>query len=260
MDQKTILETSSVSKINLKGKRIIIADVDDTICYSREQITEPMAEQINSMIKRGYRFAFISGTKLEHLREMISSRVNEEHHILAMTGTTYAVISNGNSVVQYSQALTKKEKQEIITALERLTVKYNLKPLTSKKDQIQDRESQVTLSVLGRYAPLDLKRQYDPDGSKRKEFVVFLRTFLHQEKYEITIGGTTSIDITKKGLDKERGIREFLKWNDFSPSEVLFFGDKLYPGGNDYSATKVVDCIAVKNPEETLERLKELFS
>lgn len=259
MRPETTPKNTIPQNINLNEKTIIIADVDDTICYSREQITESMAEQINSMIKRGYRFAFISGTKLEHLREMISSRVNEEHHILAMTGTTYAVVSNGHTNVNYSRSLMEEEKQEIITALEKLTVNCNLKPLTSKEDQIQDRESQITLSVLGRYAPINLKRQYDPDGSKRKEFIVFLRTFLDQEKYEITIGGTTSIDITKKGLDKERGIREFLKWNNFSPSEVLFFGDKLYPEGNDYSATKVVDCIAVKNPEETLERLKELL-
>ena len=89
--------------------------------------------------------------------------------------------------------------------------------------------------------------------------VEFLRQYLKEERYEIGIGGLTSINITKKGFDKEWGIREFLKFNSFSASKVLFFGDKLYPGGNDYPATKVVDCVAVKNPEDTLEKLKELL-
>ncbi len=55
-----------------------------------------------------------------------------------------------------------------------------------------------------------------------------------------------------------RRIREFLKYNNFSPDEALYFGDKLYPGGNDYPATKIVDCIAVKNPEDTLRELQQL--
>src|SRR3989344_7503728 len=152
-----------ISNINLKEKKIIIADVDDTICESCQQISIPMAQQINKLIKKGYHFAFISGTKLDDLRGMVSSRVNEEHHILAMTGTTYAVIANGSFKIYYSQKLTEKEKQEMITALEKLTLEHNLQPLTSKEDQIQDRESQITLSVLGRYAPTEIKRQFDPD-------------------------------------------------------------------------------------------------
>ncbi len=72
----------------------------------------------------------------------------------------------------------------------------------------------------------------------------------------MALGGTTSIDITRKGLDKEWAIREFMRINHFSPEEVVFIGDKLYPGGNDYPASKIVDCIAVKNPQETLQKLK----
>ena len=128
--------------------------------------------------------------------------------------------------------------------------------MTSIEDQLQDRDSQITLSALGRHAPLELKRQFDPTGEKRMGWVEFLKKHLDHTKYEMTIGGTTSIDITRKGLDKEWAIREFMKINNFAPEEVLFIGDKLYPGGNDYPASKVVDCIAVKNPEETLQKLK----
>lgn len=245
--------------IDLSSKRIIVADVDQTICEPAQVVERHLAEQITKLTARGYSFAFISGTNLEELQRMISARLEREHHLLASTGATYAVQRNGTSMVVYNHTLTPEEKQEIVAAFEQLILKYNLQPLTSKEDQLLDRKSQITLSVLGRKAPLEIKKAFDPSGEKRKGWIEFLRQYLPDEKYEIRIGGTTSIDITRKGIDKEWGIREFAKFNGLALSEILFIGDKLYPGGNDYPAARIVDCIAVKNPEETLRKLQELF-
>ncbi|MBU1112039.1 MAG: HAD hydrolase family protein, partial [Nanoarchaeota archaeon] len=79
-------------QINLTEKKVIIADVDDTICESCQQIWPEMAEQMARLIRNGYQFAFISGTKVTDLQNMISSRLNEEHHILGTTGTNYTYI------------------------------------------------------------------------------------------------------------------------------------------------------------------------
>ncbi len=246
-------------QINFKEKKVIVADVDETICEPAQEINPKLSVQIQQLIRKGHTFAFISGTPLEELQRMISSHLVEEHHILANTGTVYAVQQNGSCRIIYNHRLSSAEKIEIRSALENLISHYNLHPLTTKEDQLLDRESQITLSVLGRKAPLELKKVFDPDGKKRREWVTFLRQYLPEDRYEIRIGGTTSIDVTKKGFDKEWALREFLKYNQLSPGEVLFIGDKLYPGGNDYPAAKVVDCIAVKNPEDTLQKLKQLL-
>lgn len=248
-----------VPTVNLAEKKVIIADVDDTICYSREQISTSMAQQINALIKKGYQFAFISGTKAEDLLSMISSGVLESHHLLATTGTKYVKVKSPEErIFVYNHSLTMEEVKEISAAFEKLITKFNLKSLTTKEDQLQERGSQITLSALGRHAPTELKREFDPDGERRKQMVMFLRQHLDEKKYEIGIAGLTSIDVTKKGFDKEWGIREFLKFNNLKAENVLFFGDKLYPGGNDYPATRIVDCVSVKNPEETLMELKKL--
>ena len=244
--------------INLKEKNIIITDVDDTICETCQQISPQMAEQISKMIKKGYEFAFISGTKNEDLRKMISSRLKEKHHLLATTGTNYDLVEKDKGELKYNFSFSSTEKEEILAALDKVVTHFEIKPMTSTEDQIQDRESQITLSAIGRHAPIDIKKRYDPTGEKRKIWVEFLTQHLNTQKYDLNIGGTTSIDITRKGLTKEWGIRTFLKHNNFHPNQVLFFGDKLHPGGNDYPATKVVDCIAVKNPNDTLEKLKKL--
>ena len=190
---------------------------------------------------------------------MISSLIKKKHHILGTTGTNYTFVENNNSEVKYNLSFNEKEKKQIFDSLEKLISKYNIQSMTTKKDQVQDRDSQITLSAIGRHAPSELKRNYDLDGEIRKTWIKFLRFFLHEEKYDIRIGGTTSIDITRKGLDKEWGIRKFAEYYNLNLNQILFFGDKIHPGGNDFPATKVVDCIKVKSPEDTLEKLKEIF-
>ncbi len=245
-------------EIDFSKKKVIIADVDETVCESCQPLSPRMAEHLDLLIKKGYQFAFISGTKSEDLQLMISSRLTEEHHLLGTTGTRYLKVKNGMTEQVYNHTFTAAEKEEICAAFEKLIGQFNIVPLTSKEDQLQDRESQITLSALGRHAPSELKKNFDPGGEKRKVWVEFLQKSLPEKKYDIRIGGTSSIDITRKGLDKEWGILEFAKYNNISLGEILFIGDKLYPEGNDYPAAKIVDCIAVKNPEDTLRELRKL--
>ena len=247
-----------IPEINLNEKKVIIADVDDTICESCQVIYPEMAEQINRLISQGYAIAFISGSKCEHLYGMISSKINGEHHLLGNTGTIYEVIKDGSRKQVYANNLTNSEKKEIFNAFKRLILQFNIKPMTSTEDQLQDRDSQITLSALGRNAPPETKRDYDPSEEKRKWWVEFLKGYLDDNKYEIKIGGTTSIDVTRKGMDKELGIKKFAEQLGMPLSKILFIGDKIYPGGNDYPASRIVDCISVKSPKETLEVLRKL--
>ena len=245
------------ANINLAKKKIIVADVDETICESCQEVSDGMAKKINELIKKGYTFAFISGTNNKFLKKMISSKVTEEHHLLCNSGTHYNLVKDNEDNHVYQETLTEEQKQEINSAFEELIGKFNIQSLTTKEDQLQDRGSQITLSAIGRHAPKELKAKFDPSGERRKEWVSFLQNDL-KDKYEIKIGGTSSIDVTKKGIDKEWGIKKFVSHHNLDVAEILFFGDKIYPGGNDYAASKIVDCISVRNPEETLKKLNQL--
>ncbi|MBT4650986.1 HAD-IIB family hydrolase [Candidatus Woesearchaeota archaeon] len=245
--------------MDVSQKKIIIADVDETICETCQQITPEMAKQISSMITKGYTWAFISGTEPHYLKEMISAKLTEPHFLLPTTGTICLDAKNNLFKEEYSYYLTPREKKEAIDAFEELVTKYHIKTLTTKEDQIQNRGTQITLSAIGRNAPTNFKKIYDPDATKRKEWIKFLKTILDENKYEITYAGTTSIDVTRKGLDKAWGIKKFAQHYNIPLNQILFFGDKTHPGGNDYPATKIVDFITVKNPEDTLNKLKEYF-
>lgn len=234
--------------------KYLIFDVDDVVTKSRTELSDEMASVLN---KINLEIAFISGTLVPELKRMISSKLNRKHHLLGNSGTHYVIIKNGNEEKILNGKMLEREKEEIISKLKKLKEKYNLIPLTSEEDQIQDRGSQITFSILGRWANLDTKYAYDPDKKKREEFVKFLKTILDEDKYEMTIGGTTSIDITKKGSDKGTAIEMFMKKNNFKKEEIIFFGDQLKPGGNDYPVIRTgVKCIEVRNPQETLKILE----
>ena len=253
--------------INFNEKKVIIADVDETICETTQLVTLEMAEMIDSLIIQGFVFVFISGTKEKYLTEMLSNQLKQKHYLLPCTGMQCIEVlsrtSNEEELIKnmvYKNQLSFEERKEIMDALEILVGHFNIVSLTTKEDQIQDRESQITLSPIGRSAPIELKKVLDPEGEKRKMWVTFLKTLLDFEKYDVNIAGTTSIDITRKGQDKAWGIKEFCKQYNFNLSEVFFIGDKTQPGGNDYPATKIVDFVTVKNPQDTLRKLKEIFT
>ncbi|HLC81517.1 MAG TPA: HAD-IIB family hydrolase [Candidatus Nanoarchaeia archaeon] len=245
---------------NIHRKKIIVADVDGTICESCTEISQEMAQQIDCMVKAGYQFAFISGTPIPELKRMISGRLTEQHHLLGNNGTNYVACSGGVFNQIYNYPFNSEEKREIIAAFEKLITAEHLTSLTTKEDQLQDRGSQITLSILGRTAPKQLKAQYDPEGQIRAKFITFLQKHLNPEKYDMKIGGTTSIDATRKGQDKAFGLKSFLAYHHKPLSEVIFLGDKIYPHGNDYEASKIVDSIAVKNLADTLGQLKKILN
>ena len=125
--------------------------------------------------------------------------------------------------------------------------------------QIEDRGSQITFSALGQQAPLEEKEKWDPDFAKRKKIKATLDTFIPE--FSVRIGGSTSVDITKPGIDKAYGIRKLRDLLGISIKEMIYIGDALYVGGNDYPAeTAGVDCIPVKDPNETKRVIQTIIA
>ncbi len=115
---------------------------------------------------------------------------------------------------------------------------------------IEDRDSQITFSALGQAAPLDEKKKWDPDFGKRKKIAAILTPLIPE--FSIQLGGSTSIDITRPGIDKAYGVQKLKETLGIAIEDMIFVGDALFPGGNDYPAKQAgVVSIAVRDPEET---------
>lgn len=70
--------------------------------------------------------------------------------------------------------------------------------------------------------------------------------------FTVRLGGATSIDVTKPGIDKGYGIRKLRDILGTAIEDMIYIGDALFPGGNDYPAKEAgVLSIAVRGPQET---------
>jgi len=133
-----------------------------------------------------------------------------------------------------------------------------VKPGNIYGELVEDRGAQFNFSALGQEAPIALKEKWDPDNKKRERMVEILKRTLPD--FSIRIGGTTSIEVTKAGIDKAYGLNKLMELTGVSKGEVLYVGDKLFKGGNDEPAlTLGIESRAVENPEETKKVILEML-
>jgi phosphomannomutase len=160
----------------------------------------------------------------------------------------------------YDDSLTEEEKKKIISTIQEV-LDMNLieKPAHLYGEQIEDRESEITLSYLGQQAPVDLKHAWDPNFTKRKLLLSHIEPLLPE--FSVKTGGSTSIDVVKKGKDKAYGIQKLSAYLDIPINDMCYIGDALYEGGNDEIVKKTgIVCMAVKDETETLRVLREIVA
>jgi HAD superfamily hydrolase (TIGR01484 family) len=150
----------------------------------------------------------------------------------------------------YSEDFTAAEKEKIISSLNKALGMAGFKVEKVWGEVIEDRGSQITFSALGQQAPLEEKIKWDADFIKRKKITAILDMLIPE--FSVRMGGATSIDVTKSGIDKAYGIRKLRDILGVSLKEMIYIGDALFVGGNDYPVEEAgVVCIPVRGPNET---------
>lgn len=234
-------------------KNLIIFDLDGTLAKSKSPIDQEMSELFQRLLEVVH-VAIISGGdwpqfEKQVLDQLPKNTLLEKLAILPTCGTKFYQFTDEWKKL-YAENFTDEERKKILDSLHEALKASDLDIKKIWGEQIEDRGSQITFSALGQQAPLEEKKGWDPDFEKRKKVVERLKTTLIG--FSIGMGGTTSIDIVKPGIDKAYGIRKLEEILGFSISEMLFIGDALFECGNDYPARKTgVDCIQVRDPEET---------
>lgn len=234
-------------------KKLIIFDLDGTLAKSKSSIDKEMSLLLGHLIEV-VQVAIISGGdwpqfEKQVLKELPKSALLKKLYILPTSGTKFYQYKKDWEKL-YAEGFTDDERKKILDSLHEAIKEADLDIKKTWGKQIEDRGSQITFSALGQEAPLDEKKGWDDNRSKRKKIVEPLKKSL--KGFSVGMGGTTSIDITKPGIDKAYGINKLKEILDIDIPEMLFIGDALYKGGNDHAAKKTgVDCIQVRDPEET---------
>jgi len=246
---------------NISNYDLIIFDLDGTLAPSKSPLEPDMAELIIKLIAK-IKVAVISGGGYpqfgtQFLNGLPTSSENFSNLFLLPTSGTCLYAWKGMWCEQYNEKLSAQEKANIMQAFnESLRAAGYVRPAKTYGDILEDRGSQITFSALGQSAPLMLKSAWDPGRTKRAKIVEILQPKI--PRYDVRIGGTTSIDVTPRGVNKAYGIRKLEEYLKIESDRIVFVGDALYQGGNDYPAKATgVDCIQVKGPEETKELIKQ---
>ena len=234
-------------------KKLIIFDLDGTLAKSKSAIDKEMAKLFNNLLDVA-KVAIISGGDWPQFQKQVLDHLPKKTllkklSILPTCGTKFYQFKNDWEKL-YAENFTDDERKKILDSLHTAIKEAGITIKKTWGEQIEDRGSQITFSALGQQAPLDEKKNWDNDFAKRKKIVVPLKTAL--KGFSVGMGGTTSIDITKPGIDKAYGIQKLKEILGIEIQDMLFIGDALFEGGNDYPARKTgVDCIQVRDPEET---------
>ncbi|MGA8473908.1 MAG: HAD-IIB family hydrolase [Candidatus Cybelea sp.] len=234
-------------------KKLIIFDLDGTLAPSKGMIDAEMATLFTALLGV-VKVAIISGGSWDQFETQVIARLPQDAHlgslsILPTSGTTFYQYKDGWQKL-YSEDLSDAQKQRIIAALNAAVESTGFAATKTWGETIEDRGSQITYSALGQQAPLDEKSKWDPDFAKRQKIKALLDVSLPD--FSVRLGGTTSIDITLPGIDKAYGIGKLRDTLGITIAEMIYVGDALFPGGNDYPARSTgVVCIQVRDPDET---------
>lgn len=246
------------------NKKLIVFDLDGTIAESKGKITPEIAEALTSLLEEK-RVAVISGGHFKQFQEQFLNFLPSDTPLGNMTllptsGSSYYYYQNGEWEALYRHTFTDDEKTKIKKAFTEALAETGLSEEKNVYgERIEDRGSQITFSGLGGEAPLAEKKKWDPDHRKRARLVEALTPKLPD--MTIRIGGTTSIDITKKGIDKGYAIEALERCTDIPVSEMLYVGDALYTGGNDESVIRTgIDTLEVTGPKETHDVINTVLS
>jgi HAD superfamily hydrolase (TIGR01484 family) len=243
-------------------KTMIAFDLDDTLAESKQAILPEMAERLESLLTVAD-VAVISGGDWPQFEKQVISRLPEGANlkrlwILPTTGTKLYRY-DGEWKAIYADVFDADERQKIAAALDQVMREKGYDQAQIWGEQIEDRGSQITFSALGQQAPLSAKKDWDPDFAKRKDMKVDLAKLL--PGLSINMGGSTSIDITREGIDKAYGMRRLIEHAGITFENILFMGDAIFPGGNDYPvAAAGIDVIRVRDPEDTAVAIRAVVA
>jgi phosphomannomutase len=244
---------------------LIFFDLDGTLAESKQPLTSEMAALLSGLLEHT-KVAVVSGGALPQFLEQVVGQLPED----ARLSNLYLEPTSGAALYEYRDAawhkvyeehLSQAAVEEIEEAMREASEETGLIEWGDKSygERMEYRGGQVSLSALGQRAPVEEKRKWDPDKAKRRVLQAAIAKRL--PNYAVAMGGMTTIDVNKMGVDKAYGIHQLCERLKIREEEALYVGDQLVAGGNDEAAFHTdIKTHPVASPEETRVFIQSLLA
>lgn len=230
--------------ITMCMKTHLFFDLDNTVTRSRSKIATELRRVLTGI---SHDIIIVSGA--------ICAQIATQ-----MDGVPcYKLGQNGNhaespdGTLLWEELLLGNEKEEVYAHIHMIPRVWMV---SDEDDLLQDRGCQISYSLLGHNEVLEKKEGFDPRSETRK--VILARHPFVSDTLEVKIGGTTCLDYTAKGKHKGYYVARLVERMGWNKSDCVYFGDMLFPGGNDESVIGVIDTQPVENPNHTLQLLQQM--
>ena len=232
----------------MKNLPVFLFDVDGTLTDPRQPMTAKFKKLFKKLLKTHVVY-LASGSDIEKIREQLPKRIiNKCAGVFASSGNEFWI----KEEVQYENVYIPS--QGIVAKLEEFLEDSAYKGRTS--NHIEHRPGMINFSIVGRAADESQREHYakwDKRHQERKKMAISL--IAYYPEIDVKIGGEISIDIYPKGLDKSQAV-EWIRDNH-EGSNIMFFGDRTDPEGNDFS---VVEVMKENDIVHTVESCEDTYS
>ncbi|MBP9757741.1 MAG: HAD-IIB family hydrolase [Candidatus Pacebacteria bacterium] len=242
--------------------KAVIFDLDETLAISFQAPEPGMLDRLTAL-QAHLPVAIMTGAGFDRIINDVVTHLPKEptNLVLFPNSSSQCFMYEGHAWKNiYSHLMNDEERAKIKDALN--TALGEFEELSSAPvygERIIDREAQIAFTAVGQEAPADVKATWDPTSEKRLRIARVLRDRLPE--FDILIGGASTIDFTRKDTNKSYGVRWFADYLKTTPSELLYVGDALYPGGNDEVVLVTgIQARSVANPEDTEGVIDELLN
>lgn len=218
-------------------------DVDGTLTPSRQRIDPSFMGWFLSFCSHNNVY-LVSGSDYEKTLEQLGSGIcNTVKGVYSCCGNALYVKGELQYVNEFALTTEQHDYLEHLLAASEFGIRTG--------NHIEMRPGSCNFSVVGRNADVGQRQGYvvyDEQTNERNTIADLIR-----EKFpelDATVAGETGLDIHLKGMDKSQVAK------DISP--FVFFGDKIYPNGNDYTIAQLaVKYYSVSGWEETFDILRK---
>lgn len=246
--------------------KLLAFDLDGTLAESKQRLSAQMAERLTALLAK-MPVAIMSGADFTQFERQFLSAFEDTAsfsrlYIFPDNAAQCYLWVNGSWHPQYDHHFSEHERKKIMEVLTAALAEVGLSTPSEQVwgERIEDRGAQISFSPLGQDAPVDAKEAWhETHDALRMKLREILASRL--QEFSVAAGGMTTIDITRKGINKSYGIHRLVELTHVPIADMLYVGDALDEGGNDAVVMESgVPTHAVFGPEETAALIDRILA